>query len=1098
MTTQARTKGNEERSNADEAKRSSTRRQDHGSGRPEEVDERLGPGPKDHPLLGLQRTHGNRAVQRLVNERIRPTVQPKLKVGQPDDEPEREAERVADAVMRMPRIGAPTPVQRRSIRSIQRECAGCEEREREEEILRTKPVGPGRTDGEIGTQAAVPPLVGDVLRSPGRPLDPVSRAFMESSIGHDFSRVRVHVGAQAAASAREIDASAYAMGHDLVFGTGQYAPTTPTGRRLLAHELTHVVQQDRTSSAAVVRRKPDGEGTEFRIRVRFPFVKLGIPKDTPGPELAIRFMMWYRGLSREEATHRFENASPTIRRAWDTIEGRDTGEIVVAAWASADEFAPQQKGTVTGEALSSSGRSERHEERAEEFRGLPSEIKKAINAETDRRWEEATGLTGKIRKGEEGKAEAWLRLRDQVLAEREFLRYLPERVKRFMALGGGKKERKITPEEYPRLISITQLIMDMSDEEVNDFLSERIGVTADLDEFEKTLEGFIAAARTDDGGKGGGGGTGGEKKGSKYGRFGLIDLPQPIITVLEAAAEVLGDPEELNDLLDLFDEITELRESTADVVNVLGDPENLLLVALGLLDNSAVAALDRWVFKPTSRGKKKARKPRKRKGVKGVLQKVRRALSIVKKVLRPVFLARRKSMGVQFRAALLIDELPAAATSVLERAVGSGEEKNVAAEVTTLADTVAEEIRADLEKVPEALGEIGTTGTIELIDKEALGRIVAKLTVKLAGGVYGKVASKVGLDEAIADIAKHGTKYAIPDAVVDAINSNLNRIVTEFKPRINEAAAAVTDIVNGIDTVLSERLRPELTKLVSPKATAPDGARLRGSEAGFQRRIAASSGAPLSGAVRRRLAPVFGSALGSVSIHTDQAAQEASRAIDADAFTIGSDVYFGPGQFDEQSGDGLGLIAHELTHVVQHGRGTAIDTIRRRETKRSLRDRLATRLVGRVLRGTGKTKRSIRGTPFVDYGYIDGKGRPQGIIARLQAPLGTGSSASKSIRPPGFKGAPGGHARCHLLAAQLGGSGRDPRNLVACHQALNNTDMRAIESQVKKAVQAGETVLYKVIPEYRPRGRMPRKIRIIAKGDGSPATNIDETLVNRT
>ena len=89
----------------------------------------------------------------------------------------------------------------------------------------------------------VPPVVHEVLRLPGRPLDARTRAFMEPRFGHDFSRVRVHADAQAAESARAVNALAFTVGHHIVFGSGQLFPETSPGRRLMAHELTHVVQQ---------------------------------------------------------------------------------------------------------------------------------------------------------------------------------------------------------------------------------------------------------------------------------------------------------------------------------------------------------------------------------------------------------------------------------------------------------------------------------------------------------------------------------------------------------------------------------------------------------------------------------------------------------------------------------------------------------------------------------------------------------------------------------------------------------------------------------------------------------------------------------------
>jgi len=89
----------------------------------------------------------------------------------------------------------------------------------------------------------VPPIVHDVLVAPGQPLDAATRADLEPRLGQDFSRVRVHADGVAAASARAVDARAYTVGRDVVFGAGQYAPSTHAGQQLLAHELTHVVQQ---------------------------------------------------------------------------------------------------------------------------------------------------------------------------------------------------------------------------------------------------------------------------------------------------------------------------------------------------------------------------------------------------------------------------------------------------------------------------------------------------------------------------------------------------------------------------------------------------------------------------------------------------------------------------------------------------------------------------------------------------------------------------------------------------------------------------------------------------------------------------------------
>ena len=98
--------------------------------------------------------------------------------------------------------------------------------------------------------AVAPPVVHDVLRSPGRPLEPDVRGAMEARFGHDFSRVRVHTDGHAAESARAVNANAYTVGRDVVFGEGRYEPASSEGQRLLSHELTHVVQQGAVSAPA--------------------------------------------------------------------------------------------------------------------------------------------------------------------------------------------------------------------------------------------------------------------------------------------------------------------------------------------------------------------------------------------------------------------------------------------------------------------------------------------------------------------------------------------------------------------------------------------------------------------------------------------------------------------------------------------------------------------------------------------------------------------------------------------------------------------------------------------------------------------------------
>src|SRR5262249_3268773 len=102
--------------------------------------------------------------------------------------------------------------------------------------------------------SSVPPIVNEALRSPGQPLDAATRGFMEARFGHDFSQVRVHADRNADSAARAVQAQAYTYGQNIVFGAGGYAPSTTEGKQLLAHELTHVVQQSNHHSSGAANQ----------------------------------------------------------------------------------------------------------------------------------------------------------------------------------------------------------------------------------------------------------------------------------------------------------------------------------------------------------------------------------------------------------------------------------------------------------------------------------------------------------------------------------------------------------------------------------------------------------------------------------------------------------------------------------------------------------------------------------------------------------------------------------------------------------------------------------------------------------------------------
>jgi hypothetical protein len=159
-----------------------------------------------------------------------------LEVSQPGDPYEREADRVAGQIMRMSTPQS-SVLSARSGSSIQRKS-------------NTSPARAGT------------PVVDDVISSGGQPLDAETRAFFEPRFGYDFSHVRVHADDRAAQSARSVSAKAYTVGEHVVFGKRQFSPHTTDGRELLAHELTHVIQQGRADAT----RKPEEETEDSTVQ----------------------------------------------------------------------------------------------------------------------------------------------------------------------------------------------------------------------------------------------------------------------------------------------------------------------------------------------------------------------------------------------------------------------------------------------------------------------------------------------------------------------------------------------------------------------------------------------------------------------------------------------------------------------------------------------------------------------------------------------------------------------------------------------------------------------------------------------------------------
>jgi hypothetical protein len=244
---------------------------DNSDSRMRRVNHSLSVNPSVDRILFLQKTVGNQAVQRLLRSGV---LQAKLRIGQPGDVYEQEADRVADEVMRM---AEPQAVSQEDTH-IQQACEGCEEEElrrqpeeeEEEELLQTKEMSGQNAETTPDLESRINAIMGS-----GQSLTESERSFFEPRFGCDFNKVRVHSDTQADRLNLELNARAFTSGQDIFFREGEYSVDggSESRKRLLAHELTHVVQQKGnfagTSSRNMIMRSNDDFPTEYNLDCTF-------------------------------------------------------------------------------------------------------------------------------------------------------------------------------------------------------------------------------------------------------------------------------------------------------------------------------------------------------------------------------------------------------------------------------------------------------------------------------------------------------------------------------------------------------------------------------------------------------------------------------------------------------------------------------------------------------------------------------------------------------------------------------------------------------------------------------------------------------------
>lgn len=287
-------------------------------------------------VLFLQKTLGNQAVQRLFTTG---TIQPKLRIGHPNDIYEQEADRVADEVMRMPEptiqpkltlpfandsscqneefiqaklnISLPNDKYEQEADWVADQVMSMpaapvvQQQAKESKATMTKPLLQRQANGDLQVALDLENRLA-ARRGHGQPLTPGTRAFMEPRFGADFGGVRVHTDGEAAQMSADLNAQAFTQGRDIYFGAGKYDSGSTDGQRLLAHELTHVVQQENASQTTKRISRP-GDDSEVATHRSAHAIVAGRP--VMGLDI--------KGNSSESSVH----SVPEIQR-WDDPEQR--------------------------------------------------------------------------------------------------------------------------------------------------------------------------------------------------------------------------------------------------------------------------------------------------------------------------------------------------------------------------------------------------------------------------------------------------------------------------------------------------------------------------------------------------------------------------------------------------------------------------------------------------------------------------------------------------------------------------------------------------------------------------------------------------------
>jgi hypothetical protein len=777
-----------------------------------------------------------------------PLIQPKLRLGSPDDPAEAEAEANAARVMEGEAL----------------EDAGPDDDD-ELQLLRR----PGRRSPDEAPEGFTRAL--DVGMRGGSPLPASTRASMERSFGWDFGAVRIHDDATAARLADAVSARAFTHGTHVFFGAHEYQPATREGGHLLAHELTHVVQQGGHINGPIQRRKKKKAAKAGR---RIGYLHL---YDASGKAVeTLPFTdVKFDSIDIPDGVYEVEISPSTKRLTFKSYEALQPLELKTFPWKKLKGVALLRLQIIG----------------AGEGKGPPTPPdKEGVYGEFD--------AEGNLMLPPDANVDPVSLPKDPPATDPDAPPKDPK---------APPKDPPKDPDAPPKDPKDPPKDPDAPPKDPKDPPKDPDAPPKDSDKpasDDKATDGDGTATK--------------KVAGSKYGWLGILKLPQSWIDVLEAAFEALDSDGEYRALMETVRNLAELADKRGEIVDAFSSGERLLEIMLGLEENAAFDTLGAWAI---AAPKKKAKaKNASLKGVLAIAVKVGRLLEKVRLLLKPIFVVRGK-----FQAAFGgVMGLVGALGSIEDLMDAGADIDNLgAADVTTLIGKASTELAGAIDGQVRGLVtklELSTTAFAddEFISYSDLARAITAASLKMIPPPYSlgvKAASALGVDTAVADnvVAKLIPKDAL-DALNDAIRALAKLLEPTLKAMVEGVAEVVTDLASELEAALPSVFESAFAQgRRRPGASEPGDRALARAE----RHVTRSHGAPLASSPRDELGDALGFEVGAARMHSDEPAAAAADALGVDAFTVGADVYFARGRYQPESRDGRRLLAHELTHVDQ-------------------------------------------------------------------------------------------------------------------------------------------------------------------------------------